>query len=135
MSSLLLSLLPPSSSPTFESRYLVLEDIIIVKDYPLVVSRLRPQKRKVGSPPLLVTPTYRGKRNSKRRRNSSSPPPLLSSLYRIRTPNLTRPGAHLISSPYSYDEEFYSNSIILNRNLNKEFITYRAAYNRYKKHL
>ncbi|KAN0093926.1 hypothetical protein V8E51_017110 [Hyaloscypha variabilis] len=135
MSSSPLSSPPPSSSPTFESRYPVLEDTITVKDHPLVVSRLRPQKRKVGSPPLLVTPTRKGKRNSKRRRNSSSPPPPLSSLYRIRTPDLTRPGAHLISSPYSYDEEFYSNGIILNRNLNEESATYGAAYNRYKKHL
>jgi hypothetical protein len=107
------------------------------KGHPLVLSRLRPRKRKLTSPsppissPLVSSPlaTLIRRTQPKRarhRRNSSSPPPALASLYYITVE----------SSPYIFDEEFYTNNpSILNTAIDADITNYRAIYNHYIKRL
>ena len=45
------------------------------------------------------------------------------------------PGAHFVSSLYSYNCDFYDNGPFLNGDLDEEAVTYGAAHNRHKKHL
>jgi hypothetical protein len=68
---------------------------------------------------------------------SSSPLALVpfSSPYRIRTPVANLPNASFISSPYEFDEQFYTNSAILNDNLDVDLATFGAANNAHMKHM
>ena len=113
----------------------MLDDIIVVKDHPLVISRLHSKKKKAITPPSLLAMTHRHSEQRNKRHNSSSPPPSMSSSYRIHT---SVPGyleAHFVSSSYAYDHEFYDNGPFGNEGLDEEAVTYEAVHNRHKKHM
>ena len=107
------------------------------KGHLLVLSRLRPRKRKSTSPPPLISSPLASSplatlirqtqlKRARYRRNSSSPPLALASLYRIAVE----------LSPYIFDEEFYTNNpSILNTTINADIANYKAAHNHYIKRL
>jgi hypothetical protein len=120
------------SSPAFESSKLPPHE-----GHPPVLSRLCPRKRKSTSPPPPIssplvssppaTPIRRTQpKRARHRRNSSSPPPALASPYRIAVE----------SSPYVFDEEFYTNNpSILNTAIDADIANYGAAHNHHMKRL
>ena len=114
-----MSSLPPSSPPAFadvNNPIIDPEPPNSTDGHPLILSRLRPRKRVLTTPPP-VTPS-RPKRTRRARRASSPLPTRSTSPYCI--------GA---SSPYVFDKEFYNNSEILNGDLTPGGATYGAANN------
>jgi hypothetical protein len=112
-----------SSSPAFES-FKLPSNI----SHPIVLSRLRPCKRKsISLSPLPATLTrYTQTKRARRRYNLLSPPLALSSPYHITVK----------SSLYIFNEEFYTNNpSILNTAINTDITNYRTIYNHYIKRL
>jgi hypothetical protein len=126
-----------SISITSSSSLLMLDspELPPFQEHPLVINRLRSCKRIVTNPPQVTLTRHKNK--SRRYRISSSPPtPIpLSSPYRIRTPITSLLNASFISSLYEFDKQFYTNSAILNDNLDTNSITFKAINNTYMKHM
>ena len=110
-------------------------ELPVFQEYPSVISRLRSRKRTATNPPP-VTPTRRTNRSRRYRISSSPPAPVpLSSPYRIRIPVASLPNASFISLPYEFDEQFYTNSVILNDNLDVDSAIFGTANNTYIKYM
>ena len=128
------------SSPAFETRFLVLEKLKLSQDHSLILSRLRPCKRKSTTPPPpspRTPPRYKNRDGQGNRCRDSSPPALIGSPYRIYMPVLRYLKAYFISLLYDFDSyyNFYNNYNILNGDLDKESVTYKTVHNCYKKYL
>ena len=110
-------------------------ELPVFQEHLPVISRLRSRKKTATNPPQ-VTPTRRTNRSRRRKIVSLSPAPVpFNSLYRIRTPVTSLPNASFISLLYEFDKQFYTNSTILNDNLDVDLAIFGATNNAYIKYI